>query len=116
MYMETYSAFKGLVLPVLSALTFSTNGSSQFSVGDIDYLPTVNVPINVLYDRSFCGNQDSNTNFSNQELNTNRTFEIKTEAFDLVVLKSFAERYIDNLMPIEESFQAVIDDYFWEML
>ncbi len=35
---------------------------------------------------------------------------------DLLVINSFAKNYINNLTFIEESIQAVIDDYFWEML
>lgn len=105
---NTSSTIKGLViLPVLSAFTFSSEGKSQVSVCDIDYTPTITAePAPNLYE-PYITKQDSCSS---------KTFTIDSNVIDLLVIKTFAQNYIKNLKPIEESIQAVIDDYFWEML
>jgi hypothetical protein len=105
--MDTNSTFKGLVIPVLSAITLSVNGTAQVSVCSISYEPTITVPVDVDHYKTYYTKQDSDSN---------KTIEINSDAIDLISIKSFAERYINNLTPIHESIQAVIDDYFWEML
>lgn len=105
---DTYSSFKGLVIPVLSALTFSADGSVQLSVCNMDYLPSI--ISNAQIDHS------SKPYSEFTDTRSSNTVEISSEMMDLLTVKSFAENYLNNLTPIEESIQAVIDDYFWEML
>ena len=105
--MDTYSTFKGLALPVLSALTFSSNGYSQLDVYDMNNEPLTTEVMNYDQFESY---------YSNKGSNSNKTYEVTSDAFDYMIITSFAERYIKNLTPIQDSIQAVIDDYFWEML
>ena len=105
--MDTNSTFKGLIIPVLSAITLSANGTAQVSVCNISYEPSITVPVDVDHFRTYYTKQDSDSN---------KTIEITSDAIDLITIKAFAERYINDLTPIHESIQAVIDDYFWEML
>ena len=105
---ETYSTFTGLAIPVLSALTFSSDGSAKMNVSRMDYLPTVIPSTQVEF---------SPNPYSEQlDSRSSQTMVINSDVIDLMAVKSFAEHYIKNLTPIEESIQAVIDDYFWEML
>jgi hypothetical protein len=105
---DTYSSFKGLVIPVLSAFTFSADGSAQLNLCNIDYLPSITTSINV---------ELNPTPYSAQlDTRSSETIVIDSDTMDLLVINSFAKNYINNLTFIEESIQAVIDDYFWEML
>lgn len=105
---DTYSTFKGLFLPVLSAFTFSADGSAQLSVCSMDYLPSIMPRIRVeLSPSSYSTNVDTCSS---------NTIVIDSDTMDLMTIKSFARNYINNLTQIEDSIQAVIDDYFWEML
>ena len=107
--LETSSSIKGMVmLPVLSAFTFASDGTSQLSILNMDYTPTVvDVPYVQLDEPSY--NTRQNTRSS-------QTIIIDSDGFDLLSIKEFAKNYLNNLTPIDESIQAVIDDYFWEML
>jgi hypothetical protein len=105
---DTYSSFKGLVIPVLSALTFSSDGTAQLNVCNMDDLPSIISPVQI--------EQSPKTYSGLLDTRSNNTVEINSNVIDLLVIKSFAENYLNSLVPIEESIQAVIDDYFWEML
>ena len=105
---DTYSTFMGLVIPVLSAFTFTAEGSAQFSVCSEDYLPSIMPLINV---------ENNSPQYSTRiDVGSSETIVIDSDTMDLMTIKSFAENYLRNLTPIDESIQAVIDDYFWEML
>lgn len=108
--LDTYSSFKGLVIPVLSALTFSSDGSAQLklNVSNMDYTPSV--ISTVIIEQGYKPYSEF------KDTSSSKTIEINSDLMDLLVVKSFAENYLNNLTPIEESIQAVIDDYFWEML
>lgn len=74
----------------------------------MDYLPSIITNVQIEQ------NQKSYSEFSGTR--SSNTVEINSDLMDLLAIKSFAENYLNNLTPIEESIQAVIDDYFWEML
>ena len=108
--MDTYSTFKGIVIPVLSAFTCALDGSAQFNVYGVDYLPSITAQMDV--------EKTPSPYYTHLDLDTSssETIFIDSDALDLLTISSFAKRYIRNLVPIEASIQAVIDDYFWEML
>jgi hypothetical protein len=107
-HIDTYSTFKGVFIPVLSALTFSADGSAQLSVSSMDFLPSIMPRICV---------ELSPTPYSAiVDTCSSNTIVIGSDTRDLMTIKSFAKNYVNNLTKIEDSIQAVINDYFWEML
>lgn len=105
--MDSYSSFyyKGIIIPALSALTLTATGSSPINPCIIN--STSDSPNSVEYHIPYSSIQDSNSN---------KTVGIDTDLVDLMTIKSFAEKILNGMEPVQESIQAVIDDYFWEML
>lgn len=104
--MDSYSSFyKGIIVPALSALTLTATGTSPFNPCIINSLP--DSPNSVEYYLPYSSIQDSNSN---------KTIGIDTDLVDLMTIKSFAEKILSGMEPVQESIQAIIDDYFWEML
>ncbi len=107
--MDTYSSlfYKEIVLPAISAVTFSTAGDYQYDLFPMNRaqysFPVHSVDYHCPY-------------LSEQDTDSNQTIAIYTDMADLMVLKSFASKILDGILPIEEPIQTVIDDYFWDML
>lgn len=106
--MDSYSSFyKGIVVPTLSAVTLTAAGASQFDMLPVNNNQRIESPTLIEYHIQYTSVQDSDSN---------KTVGVNTDLVDLMTIKSFAKKILDGMVPVQESIQAVIDDYFWEML
>lgn len=107
--MDTYSSlfYKEIVLPAISAMTFTTVGGYQYDSYAMNHTVGSTLSPTVDYHCPYSSVQD---------VDSNQTIAIYTDIADLMVLESFATKILDGILPVEASIQAVIDDYFWEML
>lgn len=106
--MDSYSSFyKGIVVPALSAMTLTSTGVSQIVLQSTIATQQIDSHNYIEYHKPY---------FSVQDSDSNNTLGVNTDLVDLMTIKSFANKILAGMVPVQESIQAVIDDYFWEML
>lgn len=106
--MDTYSSFyKGLFIPALSAVTFTAIKCATINDVTANEISSTDFAVVSEYHCPY---------FSLVDSTTNKTIDIDKDFLDLMTLKSFADKIVKNISPIEESIQTIIDDYFWEMI
>jgi len=109
--MDSYSSFcKQIIIPAISAFTFTTAGLSPLGISSGDYnSPTSFAPIPE-YHKEYKSYTDSHCAITNETVNIDNDF------VDLISVKTFAEKMLEGITPIDDKIQRVIDDYFWEMI
>lgn len=100
---------KVFIVSALSCLTLSDTEFISPYQGTLGILPSEEYTI--------CMNTSPFESYTvNNSPISNETVPVDSSIEDFEVLSSFAERILENTVPMDAKIQEVINDYFWDML